>query len=105
MQEEKNVSAPQPETPPNSFAFFQNRDCAFFPCHETERPDQFNCLFCYCPLYARGRGCGGNFKYLPGGVKDCSGCLVPHVPENYARITGSYEKIMERMQRMEELGE
>ena len=40
MQEEKNVSAPQPETPPNSFAFFQNRDCAFFPCHETERPDQ-----------------------------------------------------------------
>ena len=99
MQEEKNVSAPQPETPPNSFAFFQNRDCAFFPCHETERPDQFNCLFCYCPLYALGRGCGGNFKYLPGGVK------VPHVPENYARITGSYEKIMERMQRMEELGE
>ena len=73
MQEEKNVSAPQPETPPNSFAFFQNRDCAFFPCHETERPDQFNCLFCYCPLYALGRGCGGNFKYLPGGVKDCSG--------------------------------
>ena len=74
MQEEKNVSAPQPETPPNSFAFFQNRDCAFFPCHETERPDQFNCLFCYCPLYALGRGCGGNCIYelwkAPGAACD-----------------------------------
>ena len=22
----------------------------------------------------------------PGGVKDCSGCLVPHKPENYGHI-------------------
>ena len=39
------------------YAFFQNRDCEYFPCHETKHPEDFNCLFCYCPLYALGRGC------------------------------------------------
>ena len=44
------------------YAFFQNRDCEYFPCHATKHPEDFNCLFCYCPLYALGRGCGGNFR-------------------------------------------
>ena len=44
-----------------NFKFFQHRQCEFFPCHETEDEENFNCLFCYCPLYALGEGCGGNF--------------------------------------------
>ena len=32
------------------YAFFQNRDCEYFPCHATKHPEDFNCLFCYCPL-------------------------------------------------------
>ena len=32
------------------YAFFQNRECEYFPCHKTSRPEDFNCLFCYCPL-------------------------------------------------------
>lgn len=35
----------------NSYRFFQNRECKFFPCHEVQDEDDFNCLFCYCPLY------------------------------------------------------
>ena len=31
------------------YAFFQNRDCEYFPCHATKHPEDFNCLFCYCP--------------------------------------------------------
>ena len=60
----------------NSFRFFRNTACAYFPCHETADPERFNCLFCYCPLYFTPR-CGGDGVILPSGVKDCSGCLVP----------------------------
>ena len=71
-----------------SHSFFQNKDCEFFPCHETDAPERFNCLFCFCPLYALGERCGGNFTRTPRGVKDCSACLFPHQPENYAAICG-----------------
>lgn len=79
----------------NSFSFFQNRDCAYFPCHSGADAESFNCLFCYCPLYALGRKCGGNFRYNEKGVKDCTNCLVPHRRENYAYVTGRYQEIME----------
>ena len=60
------------------YSFFQHKECEFFPCHKTDRPEDFNCLFCYCPLYALGDKCKGNFRYTENGVKDCSGCMVPH---------------------------
>ena len=69
----------------NSYRFFRNPDCAYFPCHKGADQDSFNCLFCYCPLYLV-PDCGGNFAILGNGVKDCSGCLVPHRPENYDAI-------------------
>ena len=72
------------------YKFFQNRKCEYFPCHEGADPENHNCLFCYCPLYALGENCGGNFRYLENGVKDCSNCLRPH-------CRGSYDKIMEKM--------
>ena len=77
------------------FAFFSNQDCECFPCHKTDDPDSFNCLFCYCPLYALGENCGGNFRYLSNGIKDCSGCLVPHQRESYGRIISRYPEIVE----------
>ena len=65
-----------------AYAFVQNRACAYFPCHKTNDPEHFNCLFCFCPLY-RNENCGGNPHYLANGVKDCSGCTVPHYRYNY----------------------
>ena len=76
-----------------NYAFFSHKDCEFFPCHKGIDPEQFNCLFCYCPLYALGENCGGNFSYLENGAKDCSQCLVPHRKSNYDYITGQYSKI------------
>lgn len=75
------------------YAFFQNTECEYFPCHETERRESFNCLFCYCPLYALGRQCGGHFRYTQKGIKDCTGCLIPHEKENYDSITGRFSDI------------
>ena len=80
-----------------NFKFLQNRDCEYFPCHKTENPDEFNCLFCYCPLYALGRDCGGGFEYTEKGIKNCTNCLVPHKKENYDRIIEKLLILIERV--------
>lgn len=67
----------------NSYRFFENRDCKYFPCHKGQ--EEFNCLFCYCPLY-RMKDCPGNPMYLEresGPLKVCTNCTFPHRPENY----------------------
>lgn len=69
-----------------NYSYFANKKCEYFPCHQGGEADNFNCLFCYCPFYALGEACGGQFVMLPNGVKDCSGCLYPHLRENYDEI-------------------
>lgn len=76
-----------------SYRYFQNKECEYFPCHGGADPENFNCLFCYCPLYALGDQCGGAFTYTEQGIKDCSKCLKPHRPE-------SYDAIMEKMSQL-----
>lgn len=79
----------------NSYKYFCNKDCQYFPCHDIPEDGNFNCMFCYCPLYPLGRYCGGNFKYIGVNdqIKDCSACNFPHKAE-------SYESIMSRVQSM-----
>ena len=84
------------------YAYFQNRDCEFFPCHKGASEENFNCLFCYCPLYALGRACGGNFCYTESGIKDCSNCMVPHRRENYGKILDRFGELCERMKEIPE---
>ncbi len=36
------------------YAYFSHKKCEYFPCHKGADPEDFNCLFCYCPLYALG---------------------------------------------------
>jgi len=78
-----------------NYDFFQNRECEYFPCHRQADEDTFSCLFCYCPLYALGEKCGGNFTYTESGIKDCSNCLIPHRRENYGRIMEKMDGILE----------
>lgn len=68
------------------YAFFSHKRCECFPCHETDDPNNFNCIFCYCPLYSLGENCGGDFIYSESGIKDCSKCLYPHIRENYGEV-------------------
>lgn len=70
----------------NSYRFFENKDCQYFPCHKKD--GDFNCLFCYCPLYAR-QHCPGTPEYLEREgkrLKVCTNCTFPHRPENYDTI-------------------
>ena len=87
------------------FAFFQNRACSCFPCHPAGKAGAFNCLFCYCPLYALGRNCGGDFRYTETGVKDCSGCIRPHVPGGYEYVLSKLDRLTALMRQMEKLTE
>lgn len=80
-----------------NYKFFQNKECEYFPCHPIDNVDDFNCIFCYCPLYMLGKDCGGNFKYNDKGVKSCINCSRPHLRSNYQEITSSFHKITERM--------
>ena len=77
------------------YDFFQNKECEYFPCHKCTDHESFSCLFCYCPLFALGDRCGGNFTYTESGIKDCSACLIPHKRENYGFITERVALVME----------
>lgn len=62
---------------------FSHRQCEFFPCHnlsEFRSPEEFNCLFCTCPLYWL--ECPGTYELITDADgtlrKDCSPCNLPH---------------------------
>lgn len=38
-------------------------------------------------------GCGGNYKILSNGIKDCSDCIIPHFNYDYV-----IEKIIQEAQ-------
>lgn len=76
-----------------AYAYFSHRACEYFPCHAGADTENFNCLFCYCPLYPLGADCGGNFTYLASGIKDCSRCLFPHRRENYDAVLERYTRL------------
>ena len=82
-----------------NYDFFQNKECEYFPCHAKADPNTFSCLFCYCPLYALGDRCGGNFTYLENGIKDCSNCLKPHKRENYEKIQEQMAEVLEMVRK------
>lgn len=82
---------------PENFKFFSHRECEYFPCHEIEDIENFNCIFCYCPLYALGKECGGNFSYTKKGIKNCSQCNFPHKKENYDEVLEKLKNLIEKM--------
>ncbi len=69
----------------NSFYYYENRECKYYPCHGGEH---LNCLFCYCPLYHMD-DCPGEYdiKEIRGKeVKVCTNCMFPHKKENYKEV-------------------
>ena len=69
-----------------SYRFFENKECKYFPCHKGL--EEFNCLFCYCPMYQK-ENCPGNPRYIEKGdrkIKVCTDCTFPHQPDNYDKV-------------------
>ncbi|MDO4486532.1 MAG: cysteine-rich small domain-containing protein [Bacillota bacterium] len=92
-KEKKSAEMPIIET--ENYKFFSHRECECFPCHDVKNTDDFNCLFCYCPLYALGDKCGGNFEYLENGVKSCSECMIPHSRDAFDYIISRCSDIID----------
>ncbi|WP_459130108.1 cysteine-rich small domain-containing protein [Guggenheimella bovis] len=74
---------------------FTNKECEYFPCHKGVAEEDFNCLFCYCPLFLLGTECGGDFS-LHDGIKDCSGCTRPHRKDSYSFVMSKMPIIFNR---------
>ena len=83
------------------YSFFSHKECEVFPCHATDDEENFNCLFCYCPLYTFGERCGGDYTRTERGVMDCSNCTVPHERDNYGYIIQRFEDINSMLNRDE----
>ena len=76
----------------NSSRFFANRECKYYPCHEGI--EEMNCLFCYCPFFLS-EDCPGNPAFWENEgriIKDCTGCIFPHIPKNYDRVIDHIRK-------------
>lgn len=91
----EKVTEKQPEF---DLKFFQNRACTYYPCHQGVPDEEFSCMFCYCPLYALGEDCGGNFRYTENGIKDCSACTVPHRKKNYDHMIQKSVELVGKVQ-------
>ena len=74
----------------NTYNFFQNKECEWFPCHSTLNKENFNCLFCFCPLYYI-KECGGNYTLINNKIKDCSLCTTPHY--NYQKVINKIKEV------------
>ena len=78
------------------YKFNQNRQCEYFPCHKGIDEADFNCLFCYCPLYMLGDKCGGDYKVTANGIKDCSACIKPHDVNSFNFVMGKMKLVMKK---------
>ena len=63
----------------NSYRYFQNSDCEYFPCHKINNTKNFNCLFCFCPLFYY-------CKNRINGIVKCEDCTLPHLENNYELV-------------------
>jgi Zn-finger protein len=71
------------------YRYFCHKECEWYPCHKNV--DNLNCLFCFCPIYPY--ECGGKYKLLENGLKDCSECGLPHSQEGYDYIINFLKNI------------
>ncbi len=53
----------------HNYEFFSHTSCEFFPCHPTQNPEEFNCLFCYCPPVSHGGNVRWELHLYPGRCK------------------------------------
>ncbi len=76
----------------NSYKYFENKECKYYPCHKGMQ--NINCLFCYCPLYHQVT-CPGQYNYIDLNgkkIKECTNCTFPHQAENYDIIISILSK-------------
>lgn len=79
----KNVNIP----------FFSTKNVNFFPVIKQSIPKISTAYSVIVPSMALGSHCGGNFRWLENGIKDCSRCLLPHARSSYSYVTQKFSEI------------
>jgi len=71
----------------NSFKFFENKECEYYPCHKGV--EELNCLFCFCPFYSW-KKCPGKNEFIlkedGRKIKSCVDCNFPHMIDNRDKV-------------------
>lgn len=68
-----------------SHSFFQNIECEYFPCHKLIEKKDFNCLFCFCPLFNTIECENENH---------CDSCIYPHKRNNYIKVINKLKRLI-----------
>ena len=55
----------------NSYKFYCNKSCEYYPCHKGL--SEFNCLFCFCPLYRT--ECSGSYVMIESDGRKIKGTI------------------------------
>ena len=76
------------------YKFFQNKKCEYFPCHKGIPEEDFNCLFCYCPLYTLGKSCGGNCEFLEKWSQILHEMWFSASANNYDKVISRFQEII-----------
>lgn len=62
-----------------NYKYFVNKNCEYYPCHRGVDPEEWSCLFCYCPWFWH---CGSKGK---DGIL-CPDCIMPHDRNRWCMI-------------------
>ena len=74
----------------------KKRKCKYFPCHERVAEREFDCMWCYCPLYEI--DCAGRYEIVGKDmVKDCTNCIMPHAKEGIKYILRRINQFFDRI--------
>ena len=84
------------------YSFFSHKKCEYFPCHKGADPEELQLPVLLLSAVRAGREMRREFPYTENGIKDCTGCLVPHRRENYGYITGKYRELAQMMKEQRE---
>ena len=71
----------------NSYKYFKNTDCKYFPCHKGLSDDLIVCFVIVLCIVCQ--NCPGSKTYIEKNgkkIKVCTDCTFPHRPENYDKI-------------------
>ena len=80
------------------------KNAEYFPCHKRADRDNFNCLFCYCPLYVLGIAAEGSFRIFPTGIRTAVNVCTRIYGRIMKKITGRYSEILAAIRHTGDIG-
>jgi Zn-finger protein len=78
----------------------KGKDCNYYPCHDGIIEEEYQCEFCFCPIYPCNiEKTGGKIISGRDGsqIWDCSDCIIVHEKENFNKIKKGLHNIIQEI--------